>query len=122
MTLASALGTIVKWMDRDIRAYPKTISHMLGLIPSVFMGITNSNLRGPLAAIGWTVSITFGVVWTALVVWRFAAHAKREAIKSDRAFDRKGKFLLSPEYHDSESETAANRRKRLKRSRTTDRK
>lgn len=55
--------------------------------------------------------ITFAVAWVGLVIWRGARMAKAGSLKSSRDYDRKGKYLLPPEYADSESTLAARTRK-----------
>jgi hypothetical protein len=50
------------------------------------------------------------------VTWRYLVVIKAQAVEHDRAYDEDGKFKLAPEYHQTESATAAAERKRESRS------
>ena len=60
-----------------------------------------------------TISVAATLSLTALVFvsWRFWVVLRRQAIAGDRVYDRKAKFDLAPEYHETESSTAAKDRK-----------
>jgi hypothetical protein len=85
----------------------------------VMFGMIGAYSAGSLArATGWTLIVPLGVIWTGFVGWRIARLLRAGSIKGDRAFDQRGKFLLSPEYHRSESVTAASQRRRSQRRRS----
>ncbi|HEX8061978.1 MAG TPA: hypothetical protein VF535_02075 [Allosphingosinicella sp.] len=58
-----------------------------------------------LGGIVWAISSAVFFLWRSNVVFR------RQAIASDRLYDRVGKFRLSKHYHATESATAARKRK-----------
>jgi len=66
---------------------------------------------GKTPVLDWAGWAWFGA-WTIFVFWRWWIYIKMESRKSDLQYDRKGKFRLSREYHDTESATAAKERKR----------
>lgn len=55
---------------------------------------------------------TWFVLWSGFIAWRWWVYMKVEATRSDRAYDRKGKFRLVREYWGTESATSAKARKK----------
>jgi len=60
----------------------------------------------------WLLPIPLALAWTAFVIWRAGRLTRAASILSARDYDRSGKFLLPPEYANSESSFAAARRAR----------
>ena len=113
---------IRRWVDRDLASRSlNTIAHVFGLIPILVAALAQNVFEQPVTTVVWTVAIGLCVAWTAFIVWRGVRLIKAGSIKGDREFDQTGKFLLSPEYHRSESVTATLQRKRKKRRRARSR-
>ena len=80
------------------------------LFPSVMLEyLTNGAAPDVLV---W-ICLAGAVGWMVFVGWRGVRVAKAATIKGDRDYDQKTKFMLPPEYADSESLRATNRRKHL---------
>lgn len=60
----------------------------------------------------WGIALAWFLAWTLFTVWRYLRYLKEISIKSDRHFDRVGKYDLPPEYADSESATKARQRRK----------
>ena len=68
---------------------------------------------GPLTlAIFWFLVAPFWAIWTVFVIWRVSRLIRADVIRGDRQYDRRGKYLLPPEYAHTKSITAINRRAR----------
>ncbi len=99
------------FVDRTFRSlnwYASSLPGALPLFPSMFFD--NSTV--------WAVAWIWFLLWEGFVFWRWWVYMKVEAERSDRAYDRKGKFRLSREYWDTESATASRARKAKKRRRS----
>ncbi|WP_093512414.1 hypothetical protein [Sphingopyxis sp. YR583] len=97
------------WTDRIIRDSASRVEltllpGMLPLLPLAFIG-----QRFPLA---WVIAAVWFVMWALFVSWRYLRYLKEISIKSDRHFDRVGKYDLPPEYADTESATKARQRRK----------
>ena len=60
----------------------------------------------------WVPAAAWFVAWVFFVSWRYVRYLKEISIKSDRHFDRVGKYDLPPEYADSESATKARQQRK----------
>lgn len=104
-------------VDRDLATQRRPIS-IFGPFFFVILAMLGAHLIGGVAeVVGWAVIVPLGAGWAAFVAWRTTRLLRAAAINGDRDFDQRGKFLLSPEYHRSESVTAASQRKRSQRRR-----
>ena len=55
--------------------------------------------------------LIFAALTAALYFWAFVRALQLDGAKADRIYDKRGKYKLSKEYSDSESATAARKRK-----------
>ena len=92
------LFPIKRWVDRII-ANDSRGGVALIAVP-VFLTAAAPGLLKVLAG-------TFAIGWAGFVFWRLWRAAKAAVILGDRAFDRETKHILSAEYHEAESATAA---------------
>jgi hypothetical protein len=64
----------------------------------------------------WHIWMWLSIAWTVFVIgYMFVALVRTmraSAVRSDLRYDRKGKFLLPPEYKNTQSATGAKRRKK----------
>jgi hypothetical protein len=107
---------IRRWVDRDV-SRPSVSSVAIGpaclaLAPFVALEYLTDG-AAPNALLALPAPIALG--WFGFVCWRGSRMARAGMLKSSRDYDRKGKYLLPPEYANSESSFAAARRKRLSR-------
>lgn len=100
-----------RFVDREL-AKPRTTAPLpVGLL--VFaMVFLRPHLAPPAALAGWIIVAAACLAWVAFVAWRGWRLFRAGALRSDRAFDQRGKFKLPPEYWTSESASRARRRKR----------
>ncbi|MFC5344553.1 hypothetical protein ACETK8_18035 [Brevundimonas staleyi] len=101
-----------RWIDHDIaHRYRAPSVQVSGLLTGLLVMIL-------LLAEGWLLRLAIfplllvSSAWTGFVFWRVSRITRALTIKGDRQYDQKGKFMLPPEYANSESTTAAERRKR----------
>ncbi|MEA3262230.1 MAG: hypothetical protein U9R07_01975 [Pseudomonadota bacterium] len=92
------------WVDRQWHA--KGGRFKILLLPAILPLFLLSPARATQAWVVWA----WFVAWNAFVAWRYWVYLKAEAAKADIEYDRKGKFRLSAEYHDTESATASAKR------------
>ena len=104
--------TVRRWIDHDIahryRAPSVQISAVLTGVLVMFL----------LCADGWLLRLALApflllsAICTGFIFWRLSRIMRATTILSARDYDHRGKFLLPPEYANSESSLAAARRKR----------
>ena len=97
------------WTDRVLRESASRVELTLlpGMLP--FLPLLFIKERFPLA---WIPAAVWFVVWAVFVSWRYVRYLKEISIRSDRHFDRVGKYDLPPEYADSESATKARQQRK----------
>ena len=104
-----------RWVDHDLATQRRPLS-IFGPLFFIILVMTGAHFIGPVAeGSARVVIIPLGAGWAAFVAWRITRLLRAVSIIGDREFDQRGKFLLSPEYHRSESVTATSQRKRLRR-------
>lgn len=103
---------IRRWVDRDLASLRRPVSIFGPLFLAILALAAAHALGGAAVAVGWTVIAPLALVWTSFIVWRAGRLYRAVGLKGDRTFDQRGKYQLSPEYHRSESVTAASRRNR----------
>jgi hypothetical protein len=107
-----------RFVDRDVARNSRPPTLFLGfVVPVMLMAPFHGRVPVPALIAGWVVVGGAGVAWSAFVWWRAWRIMSANAIRSDREFDREGKFKLPPEYWTSESATRAARRKRARKPR-----
>ncbi len=110
-------GTYLKvrrWVDRDIADYPRNSIALQGVLIAMLALAMGAYAAGSLAiAAFWLLAFPPGAIWTAFVLWRVVRITRAATIRGDRGYDQKTRYILPPEYADSESVWAASRRKRL---------
>lgn len=101
------------WVDRDILRNPRYSIALFGPIyagTATFLGLS---LFGSFGRIAFCVLfLPLIVAWVFFAAWRATRLLRADIIKSDRDYDRRGKYLLPPEYAATESPLAASRRRR----------
>ena len=100
--------SIRDWVDRQWRApgvqwKVLSLPAILPLLVILIIGKTRD-----LAIVGWA----WFIAWNVFVLWRMWLYLKEESASADAHYDDAGKFRLSKEYHDTESATAARKRRR----------
>ena len=60
----------------------------------------------------WLIGLALWALWVIFLIWRAARLIRAGDYKSARDYDRRGKFLLPPEYAASESYLSHRRRSR----------
>lgn len=105
-----------RWVDRDLAAYPRDSLALwgpTGIAILALVGAYNAGPAEPVAvALFWLLIAPPWGAWMGFLLWRASRIIRFEAIKGDREYDQRGKFLLPPEYARSESVAAASRRER----------
>ena len=105
-----------RWADHDIANRYRPVSIFIPFFATLIATTIALRVEGAASAISWMVAL-LGAVCLGFVLWRAVRLFRVLSIKGDRVFDQKDKFFLSPEYHRSESVTAAAQRKRSQRRR-----
>jgi hypothetical protein len=104
----SAYVSLRRWIDSCLI---EGLKYKLLVLPIVALGLFLSLVFGPRHP-AWIVLPPFAILWLGFIAWRGWRLMKSSAMRSDRSFDRKGKFALADEYHNTESATATKLRKR----------
>lgn len=107
MSIFAHLCRFVDWDFRSSGVHAGTFSIFIAFLP-VLPGLIASS------AVGVALAAPLSAAWISFVAWRIWRMLKAEGVKSDRKFDRTGKFALPPEYWASESITSARQRRRSK--------
>jgi hypothetical protein len=100
-----------RFVDRDLAAHPRPLSPYVGFLPAVAMGALGARMSGLPSLAGWALAVCCGICWTGFVIWRIARLGKAAGLKGDRRYDRRTRFILAAEYEETESVTAARRRR-----------
>lgn len=103
---------IRRMVDYDIEENQRPASLVLGFVPLIVAGMAGVEAASVSGGALWFVLLTICLVWTSFVLWRAYRMSRAWILRSDRDYDRRGKFLLSREYWQSESATSARRRRR----------
>ena len=103
-----------RWADHDIANRHRPVSIFIPFFVTLIATTIALKVGGAASAISGMVAL-LGAVCLGFVLWRALRLFRVLSLKGDRAFDQKDKFFLSPEYHRSESVTAASQRKRKQR-------
>lgn len=95
------------WVDCQWRASSERFKILLlpAILPLLLIATIGKTPALELGGWAWFVS------WSTFVFWRYWTYVETEAERADLRYDRKGKFQLSNEYHETESATAAKKRK-----------
>jgi hypothetical protein len=101
-------GRIEGWVDRQWRAEGLRFKVLLfpAILPLLLAGLMGAERTHLPYGFGW-----FGL-WNIFVFWRYWRYLKLISEEGDRSYDDEGKFRLAKEYHDTESATAAAKRRR----------
>jgi hypothetical protein len=111
-------GRLKRWVDKDLAAgWPvrRPLALYGPFCAAGFVGIGAYNagsFAGFAVALFWWVIVPLWAIWTAFVLWRASRLMRAVTLRSDRLYDRGGKYLLPPEYAATESLTAIHRRAR----------
>ena len=97
------------WTDKVLRGSAARVEVVLlpDILPFLALAFLGKEFRP-----AWGIAAVWFVAWTIFTFWRYARYLKEVSIKSDRQFDRSGKYNLPPEYADSESATRARQRRK----------
>jgi uncharacterized membrane protein len=100
-----------RWVDRELDTVAR--GFMIPLFAAAGVGIVAARELS-----GWAEWIAVGAVaasaaaWIGFVAWRAWRLMRASGLRGDRDYDRRIKHDLPPEYADTESATAARRRRR----------
>ena len=103
-----------RWVDHDLVATRRPISIFGPLFVAGFSVFGLASIGGVALPVGGVLIALPLVAWFGFVAWRAIRLVRTVSIKSAREYDTRGKFLLSTEYHRSESTLAAGRGARRK--------
>ncbi len=107
-----------RWVDRDVTTYPRYSVAFQGAFIAMIVLLLGAHALGRVATLGfWLLIFPLWAAWTAFVLWRVVRITRAATIRGDRGYDQKTKFILPPEYAQSESVLAASRRGRRSRRR-----
>jgi hypothetical protein len=111
---SSTYVKVRRWVDHDLVTYPRHSLALQGSFILVFVIGLGAYAGKPVALVAfWFLIFPLWVAWAVFVLWRVSRLTRAAAILGDRQYDQKTRFMLPPEYADSESVTAASRRRRL---------
>ena len=117
MTVFSRLCWLIDWdLKRKSANSAGHLTLLVGLTPWLLLSVTDQRPNGSSVSVPLIIGLIFDALWFGVVGWRAWLLFRRSAAKSDRLYDQKGKYMLPPEYADTESATGARRRKRNPRS------
>ncbi|MGA0546432.1 hypothetical protein ACO2Q1_14260 [Brevundimonas sp. VNH65] len=101
-----------KWVDDDLT---EVRGRAISLFAPVYAGIGALVAAGLLGPVGigvfWLLALPALIACEVFVLWRAVRLSRAFTILGDRDYDRRGKYLLPPEYANTESPLAAKRRK-----------
>ena len=105
---------IVNWIDEGWQNPPIRIqsrpSSLAAMLPVCAVAVLTSAQLLPLVAIIPLIAICVG--WVSLIAWRGFVAVHHSTEKGDREYDKRIKYNLSEEYHQSESASAARKRRK----------
>lgn len=101
-----------RWIDHDIGHRYRSPSIQISSLVTIFLLMTFLFGEGWLLRLVLAPLLLLSAIWTGFVFWRMSRIVRAFVTKGDREYDQKGKFLLPPEYANTESITATRRRKR----------
>lgn len=105
-----------RWVDRDVSAYPHHSIAFQGALIAMGILLFGAHVLGGVTILGfWLVVFPTWAMWTVFVLWRVVRISRAAMIKGDRGYDQKTRYILPPEYADSESVLTASRRGRRRR-------
>lgn len=96
------------WVDDRWRA-PGLQAKVL-LLPAMMPGLLLFPFHQTLLA--HALTWIWFTLWTSFVAWRYWLYMTEVSAVADEHYDRKGKFKLAREYHETESATAIRKRKK----------
>ncbi len=102
------------WTDQKVRQSGTAAEAALlpAFLPAVLVILWGQFLKIEHAFWIWSICVCWFVCWNIFAGWRLVRHLKEVSLRSDRHYDRVGKYDLPPEYADSESATKAKRRRK----------
>lgn len=99
-----------QWVDRDLKNHSSLSSYLI-FVPAFVMWLMQGRLSSPWRITGWGVAIGWGAAWGGFVLWRTVRLWRVAMLQGGRIYDERGKYMLPPEYRDTESAGAVRRRK-----------
>ncbi len=115
MSAKSLLWRFVDWdLARGTIASAGNASLLIGMSPWLAIFLIQQQAGKPTLTAPAVLAIAFDVAWFAFVGWRGWRLFRQSALRGDRRYDRSGKYLLPPEYADTESATRARGRKKMR--------
>jgi hypothetical protein len=104
-----AYWAVQHWVDRTWQGTNAKVLLLPAFVPSlIIMLIARDQAKNGLLLI---LQGCWFLLWNGFVAWRGWIKVRADAREADHYYDNVGKYRLSTEYHDSESATAAKRRK-----------
>lgn len=101
---------LIRAVDADLMRR-RPFSLFLPLFALIALAMVSRDWPFAARAIVWIPTVAIALGWYAFVGWRSWRHIKVAAWHGDRHYDREGKYLLPPEYADTESLTVARKRR-----------
>jgi hypothetical protein len=108
------LAPLFRFVDWDLRRTPATtagnLTILVAILPWLAIVLVEQQADKPTSNLALVLVFAFDAIWFALVGWRAWRLFRQFAERNDRLYDRSGKYVLPPEYADTESATKARRR------------
>jgi hypothetical protein len=106
---------IRRFVDWDLRRRPLTsagnLTLLVGMVPWLALLLFDDRATKNGLSVTVIVIIVLDLIWLGFVAWRAWLMLRSSAEKADRHYDRHGKYILHPEYAETESATEARRRR-----------
>lgn len=111
----SAYLKVRRWIDHDIATRFRSPSVTFSSVVTIGLAFALAFAGDWLSRTMWLGLLLLSSAWTGFVFWRVSRIVRAMTIKGDRQYDQKTKFTLPPEYANSESVSAASRRRQRRR-------
>jgi hypothetical protein len=96
-------------MDTDGFTRPG-LSYLLIAVPWFVVSAVEGFPTGGPSVVGIAIALPISILLLAFISWRQIRILKARSLKSGRYFERKARYALPPEYHDSEDALLAAKR------------
>ena len=108
------LALLCRFVDWDLSRKPVTtagnLTILLGILPWFLLLTIRDAAKQHVSTPLLVTTISLDVIWFAFVATRAWRLFRVSAERSDRLYDRSGKYALPPEYAETESATSARRK------------
>ena len=105
--------SIRRFVDRDLKRHgARPFSLFIAIVPLLVAALLAGHLGRSASFLLWAACIAVSAGWTIFVGWRALLLLLKASVRADEAYDAHTKYLLPPEYRDTESATSARRKRR----------